>query len=160
MASGTSPYQAHGHFAYVREHDLHSDILLANYATMPELNETTNDQSVDLETDYANNTFFESSVWDLKLIFGEFTGRTNSVDWHTSITVPWAQAKLMAYYLNLNIAFHELNQGPIPIPSPVLPQPPQLPEHEKNNPISIAQFEYATRFRSKFLESLGKPPSV
>jgi len=49
----------------------------------------------EMNTEYANNVFFEPTVWDLKLIFGEWSSRANLVDWHTSVTVPWAQAKLM-----------------------------------------------------------------
>ncbi|MGH2376131.1 MAG: hypothetical protein ACRDIC_22030 [bacterium] len=41
----------------------------------------------DLTTDYANNTAFEPTVWDLKLIFGEFSDRAKTIDWHTSITI-------------------------------------------------------------------------
>jgi len=81
------------------------------------------DARADLNVEYANNTFFEPTVWDLKIIFGEFSGRSASVDWHTSITVPWAQAKLMAYYLLLNVALHELSEGtPTYIPPGVNPQ--------------------------------------
>ncbi len=45
----------------------------------------------EITSEYANNTFFEPTIWDLKILFGEFTGRTDSVDWHTSITpLPWS----------------------------------------------------------------------
>jgi hypothetical protein len=129
---------------------------------MGDSTETTNPESVDLEADYANNTLFEPSVWDLKIIFGEFIGRTSSVDWHTSITIPWAQAKLMAYYLAINVAFHELNQGfPIHVPTVMLPpETPPLTEAEKNNPTSTAMHEFAVEYRKKFLEALHKTPSV
>jgi hypothetical protein len=57
----------------------------------------------EITSEYANNTFFEPTIWDLKILFGEFTGRTDSVDWHTSITLPWARAKLLAYYLGTEV---------------------------------------------------------
>lgn len=107
----------------------------------------------ELNSDYANNAVFEPTVWDLKIIFGEFSGRANAVDWHTSITFPWAQAKLMAYYLGINIAAHELRQGPIKIPQSMLPsEPPPPPETERNNPISQALYELVKEHRLKFLE--------
>jgi hypothetical protein len=121
---------------------------------------TKPDETVELTSDYANNTFFEPSVWDLKILFGEFSGRSSSVDWHTSITLPWAQAKLMAYYLAVNIALHELSQGPIQIPAPVIPaEPPPVPSSE-NDPIAQAMYQYAVQFRKKFIEGLGEPPAA
>ncbi len=124
--------------------------------------EATNPESVNLAADYANNTLFAPSIWDLKIIFGEFAGKTGSVDWHTSITIPWAQAKLMAYYLTINVAFHELSQGfPIHVPTVMLPvEPPPLTEAEKSNPASKAMHEFAVEWRKKFLEDLRKTPSV
>jgi len=67
------------------------------------MDDPTNGKSRDMATgsddelvaDYANNTAFEQTIWDLKMIFGEYSQRAGGVDWHTSITVPWAQAKLL-----------------------------------------------------------------
>ena len=64
----------------------------------------------ELTADYANNVNFAANVWDLKLLFGELSGTKPAIDWHTSITLPWAQAKLMAYYLDINIASHEARE--------------------------------------------------
>ena len=61
----------------------------------------------DITSDYANNVFFVGSIWDLKILFGELTAVEQQVDWHTAMTLPWAQAKLMSYYLQINIALHE-----------------------------------------------------
>jgi hypothetical protein len=108
----------------------------------------------DLAVEYANNVIFEPTIWDLKLIFGEFSGRTGFVDWHTSITIPWAQAKLMAYYLTVNIEAHELKNGKIPFPVGMIPTEPQpLPESE-TKPVARTLFEMLTRNRKKFLDSL------
>ena len=67
---------------------------------------------------YANNCNFEPSVWDMKINFGELqravTGNWE-VFYHTAVTMPWMQAKLLAYYLLLNIAYHEKTHGPITI---------------------------------------------
>ena len=113
-------------------------------------------QEEELTSDYANNTYFEPTVWDLKILFGEWSGRANSVDWHTSITLPWAQAKLLAYYLGINIAARELRQGRIQIPDTVIPPeiPPPTPEALQTDPGSQAFFEMVQEHRRKFLETI------
>src|SRR5580698_4093433 len=76
---------------------------------------------------YANNVQFESTEWDLKMIFGELDmGRKDGagVEQHTAITVPWAQAKLLIYYLQLNVGIYEKIFGKIKIPDSVLPPEP------------------------------------
>jgi hypothetical protein len=109
----------------------------------------------DLSVEYANNAFFAATVWDLKIIFGELSGFKPEIDWHTSITLPWAQAKLMAYYLQVNVAAHELRMGKIPFPdSMVPPEPPPLPDSEKDNLVSRALFEIVKDLRQKFVDSL------
>ena len=119
------------------------------------MDESTDKPTEDLTADYANNTYFESSVWDLKIVFGEWSGETKSVDWHTSMTIPWAQAKLMAYYLGVNIAAHELSLGKIPFPDSVIPPEPQpVSEADKDNPKAIAFHNMIKEHRKRFLESL------
>jgi hypothetical protein len=122
---------------------------------MEESTQKQQEQADDLTTEYANNTFFEGSVWDLKILFGEWSGRTNSVDWHTSITLPWAQAKLMSYFLELNIANHESQMGKIPFPASMIPpEPPPLPESLQNEPEAKAFREMVMARRQRFLDSL------
>ncbi len=75
----------------------------------------------DIQTEYANNTLFEATIWDLKILFGEFFARDGKVDWHTSMTIPWAQAKLMAYFLQVNVAIYEGSHGRIEIPAQMTP---------------------------------------
>jgi hypothetical protein len=113
-------------------------------------------QEEELTSDYANNTYFEPTVWDLKILFGEWSGRANSVDWHTSITLPWAQAKLLAYYLGINLAAREMREGRIKIPDTVIPPeiPPPTPETLQTNPESQAFFEMVQEHRRKFLETI------
>jgi len=119
------------------------------------------EDTTELTADYANNTFFESTVWDLKILFGEFSVRNNSIDWHTSVTLPWAQAKLTAYYLLMNVAFHEISQGPIHLPQPVLPPaPPELTDETRTLPNAQALHDFAVALYRKFMDGLGKPPSV
>ena len=106
----------------------------------------------DLTTDYANNVAFETSVWDLKLIFGEYSDQDKSVEWHTSITIPWAQAKLMQYYLQINLEFNEQQQGKIKIPSVAIPPAPSPPDPD--DPAAKALYELVQRNREKFMENL------
>lgn len=72
---------------------------------------------------YANNVNFESSVWDLKLILAVLDQDPNSPPFKQlgSVHVPWMQAKIMAYYLLMNIVFHEASNGPIDVVRSVAP---------------------------------------
>src|SRR3990167_11504158 len=69
---------------------------------VPTLNFQHTDDFISL---YANNVQFEQSAFDLKLIFGELNqaGGKALVDQHSSMTIPWGQAKLLLYYLQVNI---------------------------------------------------------
>lgn len=108
----------------------------------------------DLNTEYANNVFFEPTVWDLKLIFGEWSSRANRVDWHTSITLPWAQAKLILYYLAINVEAHERTQGKIPFPSAIIPPEPPPPDPADTTGAAKDFYDMVTRHRQKFIDSL------
>jgi hypothetical protein len=107
----------------------------------------------DLTVEYANNLFFSPNVWDLKIIFGELAAFKQAINWHTSITLPWEQAKLMAYYLAINIAAHELEKGPIIIPKAMLPQEPPPPT---DSPSDRALFEMVRKHRQQFIDSQKK----
>jgi hypothetical protein len=110
--------------------------------------------SDDFVSDYANNIAFEQTVWDLKLIFGEFSGRTNNVEWHTSLTVPWTLAKLMVYYLQVNIAAYEMRSGTtLKVPVVMLPPPlPPLPPEQHNIQLEREIFAKIQEMREKFLQ--------
>ena len=78
---------------------------------------------------YANNVRFEMSAWDLRMLFGQLLPQAsrssdgNIVDWHTDVTIPWAQARLMHLFLGINLALYEAENGPIKVPRGILPQP-------------------------------------
>ena len=113
------------------------------------------DEESNLVTDYANSTFFEPTVMDLKILFGEWSGRLKGVDWHTAVTIPWVQAKLMSYFLELNIAVHESTIGKIQFPSSMIPaEPPPLTEEQMNDPKAEELRDIVIRSRNKFIESL------
>src|ERR1035437_6050805 len=92
----------------------------------------------DFVTAYANNVQFEQNAWDIKMIFGELDqtgGKTNVVEQHTSITLSWAEAKVLSFFLRVQIAAHEIEDGKIQIPKRVLPQEPgALAAEYKTNP--------------------------
>jgi hypothetical protein len=85
-------------------------------------------EAFDFESVYANNSFFEPSVWDLKVIFGQLEqhGGKTKVDWHTAVTMPWTAAKIFVYFLRINIMIHEVRNGPIKIARSVIPALPSL----------------------------------
>jgi|HubBroStandDraft_5_1064220.scaffolds.fasta_scaffold334949_1 hypothetical protein len=81
---------------------------------------------------YSNNVRFESTVVDLRIIFGQSDLQTGSevVKQHTSITVPWPMAKLMIYYLAINVIGQETQNGTIQIPPIQVPPPIEPPTEE------------------------------
>ena len=101
----------------------------------PIASESFFERDEDFASLYANNVQFETSVWDLKIIFGQLDQSRPSgrVDQHTAITLPWLQAKIMAFYLSANVALYEADNGKIQIPLSLQPQPlPPVPDHLKD----------------------------
>lgn len=108
----------------------------------------------DFESLYANNVRFESSIWDLKLIFGQLDQSTGGevIELHTAMALPWTTAKIMLYYLHVNIALHELENGKIRIPPRVFPNvPPPLSSEFDNNALAKAAHELAVKLRAEFV---------
>src|SRR5271156_347432 len=85
--------------------------------------EQTQINNEEITSEYANNTYFVRNIWDLKILFGELGIVGQGVDWHTAVTLPWAQAKLMSFYLQVNIAVHEATHGKVKVPTGMLPPP-------------------------------------
>jgi hypothetical protein len=109
---------------------------------------------------YANHIYYESSSWDLKLIFGQLdqSGGTVKVVQHSAITVPWPLVKTMVYWLRGHIETHELTNGKIHVPPPVIPPEPPPPSEEVKNSEPTAEAVYAIfkRLRDEFVASLNK----
>ncbi|MGA2327762.1 MAG: hypothetical protein ABSH05_15880 [Bryobacteraceae bacterium] len=91
---------------------------------MPEEDKIKLQRAEDFEALYANNIQFETSVWDLKLIFGQLDQGKSCVEQHTAITLPWVHAKIAAYYFLLNLVFQQAIEGPINVPARVVPPRP------------------------------------
>src|SRR5437867_6285025 len=105
---------------------------------------------------YANNTRFELSAWDLRILFGQLMpGGRGEVDWHTDVTIPWAQAKLMHLYLGINLGLYELENGKIKIPPGVLPPVMQTPPSgiDTSNPQALESFEFVQKAIQAFREA-------
>lgn len=107
--------------------------------------EITFQRTDDFREGYANSCRFESSVWDLKLIFGTLD---QSVDpsvilQRFSINVPWVQAKLMLYFLYVNVLFQEAVNGTIHVPAAITP--PSIDDilgaPLKDDPMALAAVE-------------------
>jgi uncharacterized protein DUF3467 len=107
---------------------------------------------------YANNAYFESSAWDLKIIFGQLdqpVGEAARIRQNIAITVPWAQAKLVLYYLRLHVEANELQNGKVSIREDLLPPEPTPPSSElENNPIAQKMYELVRKLRADFIASL------
>jgi hypothetical protein len=112
-------------------------------------------QSKDFVSRFATNVQFDLSVWGLRLIFGEFLNENGQpiVDQHTSMHMPWLQAKLLIAYMELNLAGYEAENGTINIPSRFLPVPAPPPEELKANP---AAYESALRLAKSIGEIRAK----
>lgn len=123
---------------------------------MDELEERVESKSgIDMNTEYANSVGFHPTIWDLKILFGELSSRTPSVDWHTSMTLSWAQAKLMAYYLQINLALQESRNGNINVPIEMTPMElPALAESATTDPREVETLKKLKALRDAFVASM------
>lgn len=74
-------------------------------------------------TTYANNVFFATSIFDIRMVFGEVVQFPNVlpfVEQHTAVTL-WREAKIAAIFLTMNVAMHENQFGVLDIPEGILP---------------------------------------
>lgn len=109
----------------------------------------------DYESLYANHVAFQPSEWDLKLTFGELDKDKDDFDFvaqHTAIAVPWLQAKIMNYFLTLQLGVFEMTHGKIPIPPSVLPQVPDSAPSDADAH-SRQVIEYIKKVRDEFFGS-------
>jgi len=88
----------------------------------------------DFVADYANNSVLESSNWDLKVIFGHLDQSVgpNDVVQTTAVTLPWAQAKVMHYFLTIHLIGHEADMGRVVIPTGIISEFPKEPPATAN----------------------------
>ena len=79
---------------------------------------------------YANNTQFESTLWDLKMLFGQVDLAKSAIEQHTAMALPWPHAKIAAYYMIVNVILHQSNNGNIFIPPNIVPKRPDVNDPE------------------------------
>ena len=107
---------------------------------------------------YANNAYFESSAWDLKIVFGQLDqpiGGSAIIKQHMAVTVPWAQAKLALYYLRLHVEANEIYNGKISIREDLLPaEPPPLTPEQETDLGAKRLHELMRKLRAEFIASL------
>jgi len=105
---------------------------------------------------YANQINFELNDLDLDFIFGQLSRAPGKgepfTDWHTKVAMPWAEAKLVSFYLRLNLALYESSNGLIKLPAGMLPATIPTPEDLDTNPASRALFEKITAIRNELME--------
>jgi hypothetical protein len=113
----------------------------------------------DFVSDYSNNCRFESTVYDLRMIFGqtdlEQGFEKEMVRQHTAITIPWAFAKVFAYYLHLQIYIQEAVNGKVVVPSGQLPAEPPPPP-DLSDPNMQRLHEGAKAFRKEYFSRFFK----
>jgi Protein of unknown function (DUF3467) len=109
---------------------------------------------------YANNTFFEASTWDLKVIFGQLDQRhgKNVIRQHTAVTLPWTHAKIIVHWLKGYIEFHEKINGKIIVPSTVIPPEAEPPSEEQvaADPNAKLAYEIFKKLRNELIEEQKK----
>lgn len=106
---------------------------------------------------YTNNVQYQQSEWDLKLVFGQLDWSTDHyvVEQHTAITMAWLQARLMLYYLSIQVGVYEMSHGKIPIPAGAMPPEPIPPtEEQAKDPASNQIYEYLRKAREQLVAEL------
>ena len=109
----------------------------------------------DFSESYANNVYFESSAWDLKLIFGQLDqgeGKVKIVQ-HTAVTLPWTQVKLLSYWIKGHLQAHEMANGKVQIPPSIFPPelPPPTEKLKKSDPNVEAIYALFNRLRNELV---------
>lgn len=103
--------------------------------------------------EYANNAFFDPTVWDLTVTFGQLGVRlpensSAGTEWGTSVTLPWGQAKLTAYYFLANLIIHESHNGEVTIPRRLLPSLPPPPLSVPGESVGVEESAKYEKLRS------------
>jgi hypothetical protein len=115
------------------------------------------ERAADFTTRYANNVYFESTAWDIKLTFGHVEQATDPVviKHDFAVTIPWPQAKLTLFWLRLHVETAEAEIGAkIPIRKDLLPA--ELPKSEsgQDDPTMKKFREIYERLRTEFLATV------
>ena len=112
----------------------------------------------DFTTRYANNIYFESTAWDLKITFGHVEQATGQVviRHDFAVTIPWPQAKLAIFWLRLHVEAAEAEVGAkIPIRKDLIPADLPPPEPTEDDDPALRRFrETYERLRKEFVATI------
>ena len=108
---------------------------------------------------YANSAIFESSAYDLRILFGQFDQKPDGggvLKQHLAVSIPWDLAKLLIYWLQAQVIAHELETGrPIGLRENVRPPvPATLTAEEQVDPIKQKYHAALKKLREEFIASL------
>jgi len=116
------------------------------------------DRAPDFTTRYANNIYFESTAWDMKLTFGHVEQATDPVviTHDFAVTIPWPQVKLALFWLRLHVELAESEIGvKIPIRKDLIPaELTELEPQQEDDPALIRFREIYDKLRIEFLATL------
>jgi hypothetical protein len=115
------------------------------------------ERAADFSNKYANNIYFESTPWDVKLTFGHVEQATDpvAIKHDFAVTIPWPQAKLTLFWLRLHVETAEAEIGvKIPIRKDLLPAELPQQESEQDDPTMKKFREIYERLRSEFLATV------
>jgi hypothetical protein len=101
---------------------------------------------------YANHTFFEPSLFDMRIVFGQTDQRAgqNVVDQHTAITLPWPQVKIAIYFLSTQLAAYEALHGRVVLEPGIIPSIPE-------EPVKVTGLPHFTQALSDKVWAAGRP---
>lgn len=108
---------------------------------------------------YANNVVVDATAWDLRLTFGQFEKLPDDSmvnNQRLSVNMPFGLAKLMLFWIELQIISHEIQTGKrVGMRSGLIPDPPTLigPENE-NDPNFVKLHAAITQLRNRLIASL------
>src|SRR2546426_1399219 len=106
---------------------------------------------------YANSVTFESSFWDLKCRFGQIdqSSETITTEPRANVTIPWTQAKLISYYLQVNLIIHEAQVGKIKLRTDVLPPEFEMSAEQLEKDATLrTTVERLRKLREEFIASI------
>jgi hypothetical protein len=107
---------------------------------------------------YVDNSQLLSSNWSLEIVFGHLDQKQGPdvVVQTQSITMPWAAAKALSYFLQLHVMGHESDFGRIIIPAGIIPE---FPTH-KPKELSILKDEAFQAARKYYLDFITRNPEA
>ncbi len=82
-------------------------------------------QHKDFVSRYSSNVQFDTSIWGLRMVFGELIGGATNrqvIEQHTAISMSWIHVKVFQAFLEAFLAWHEAGeQGDVEVPARLFP---------------------------------------